>query len=150
MRNGTEWIPILVADDSQDDRHLLQRAFQAAGVRNALGEVKDGQELLESLESSLAPGGAGLPGLVLLDMKMPRLDGKEALKRLRADPRFSALPVVLLTTSQYKEDVMDGYRLGANSVISKPFSYDDFIELASMLKKYWLDHVELPILFTRH
>jgi two-component system response regulator len=150
MRNGTEWIPILVADDSQDDRHLLQRAFQAAGVRNALGEVKDGQELLESLETALAPGGAGLPGLVLLDMKMPRLDGKEALMRLRSDPRFNALPVILLTTSQYKEDVMDGYRLGANSVISKPFSYDDFIELASMLKKYWLDHVELPILFTRH
>lgn len=149
MRSDTDWIPLLVADDSQDDRHLLQRAFQAANVKNPVQEVRDGLELLESLEASLAPGGAGLPGLVLLDMKMPRLDGKEALKRLRADPRFQTLPVILLTTSQYKEDVLDGYQLGANSVISKPFSYDDFVELAGMLKKYWLDHVELPILFNR-
>lgn len=149
MRAGTDWIPVMVADDSQDDRHLLQRAFQAAGVKNPIHEVQDGQELLEALERAVAPGGAGLPGLLLLDMKMPRVDGKEALKRLRADARFKALPVILLTTSQYREDVMEGYQLGANSVISKPFSYDDFVELAGMLKRYWMDHVELPILFSR-
>lgn len=149
MQSGSDWIPIMVADDSEDDRHLLEKAFRAAGVSNPLIEIKDGQALLEALEAAVAPGGAGLPGLLLLDMKMPRVDGKEALRRLRADPRFAVLPVVLLTTSQYKDDVLDGYRLGANSVIAKPFGYDDFVGLARMLKGYWLDHVELPAKFGR-
>ena len=147
MKENRDWIAILAADDSREDRHLLDRAFQAAGLRNRLDFVRDGQELIEQLERSAEGGPAALPGIIILDVKMPRLDGMEALQWIRADPRFALLPVILLTTSHYRQDILDGYRLGANSVITKPFSYDDFVELATMLKRYWLEHVELPAQF---
>jgi CheY-like chemotaxis protein len=149
LRKEREWIPILVADDSKDDRNLIERAFKTAGVSNPRHYVKDGEELLAHLGHALQNGGEGLPGMLVLDMQMPLLDGKEALRRIRADARMALLPVILLTTSEYPQDILDGYRLGANSVITKPFSYDEFVELASMLKRYWFDHVELPIQFKR-
>lgn len=144
MPRSRQNISILAADDSKDDRHLLQRAFQAAGLTNRLDFVMDGQELLERLETCVAPGGEGLPGLLLLDLRMPRMDGNEALQKIRADPRWSVLPVILLTTSDYREDVLEGYRLGANSVITKPFGFEQFVDLATMVKRYWLEHVVLP------
>lgn len=135
---------IVVADDSKDDQVLLQRAFAAAGVPNPLLFVRDGRELITQLEACVAPGGGGLPGIVLMDLKMPRMDGKEALISIRSDPRFALLPVLLLSTTQYRDDVLECYRAGANSVITKPFSYEEFVALAGILHAYWMGHVELP------
>lgn len=144
FRKPKDQLAILVADDSKDDQLLLKRAFAAAGVPNPLLFVQDGQELLDQLAKG------PLPGLVLVDLKMPRMDGREALLRIRSDPRFSPLPVVLLSTSQFRDDVLECYRAGANSVVTKPFSYEEFVALAGVLHAYWIGHVELPGMFGAH
>jgi CheY-like chemotaxis protein len=149
MNQNTNWISILIADDSMDDCKLLQRAFQEAGVINHLDFVRDGQELLDFLRQKPAAGEAPkLPGLILLDLNMPRLDGREALKAIRSDPDLSVIPIVILSTSSAREDVLGSYRLGANSVMVKPMTYAEFVDLVAMVKRYWLDHVQLPVRFS--
>jgi two-component system response regulator len=147
MTQGKDWIPVLVADDNTDDCRLLKRAFQEAGISNRLDFVRDGQSLLDTLAAAASP--RLLPGLILLDLNMPLLSGKEALKSIRADERFKHIPVLVLSTSGHEQDVMESYALGANSVIVKPMSYQEFVDLVLMLKKYWLEKVELPLQFAR-
>ena len=142
MAENTDWISILIADDSKDDCHLLRRAFQEAKTPNRLDFVHDGQQLLDFLAAAQS-----LPGIILLDLNMPRLDGKEALKAIRADARLSLLPVLILSTSNYKDDVLACYRMGANAVMAKPLGYDEFVDLVFMVKRYWLEHVQLPARF---
>ena len=144
----TRQMPILVAEDDADDRSLLQRALQAAKVPNPISYVKDGQELLDFL-GSCAPEGEGRathssPALILLDLNMPRMNGKEALKLMRQDKRFERIPVLVLTTSRSREDILQSYSLGANSFMTKPLSYGEFVGMAELIRLYWLEKVELP------
>lgn len=148
MQDRNSSVPILVADDSEDDCRLLQRAFRDAKIGNPLVFVHDGQAALEALHGAAeAPGGLP-PGLLLLDLKMPRLDGHQTLQSIRADPRLALLPVLVMSTSDYSEDVLACYRLGANAVMVKPFAYEEFLDLTNMLKRFWLDHALLPINYT--
>jgi CheY-like chemotaxis protein len=141
---GGEAFFVMIADDSEDDCRLLKRAFQDCGLPQRLEFAKDGQELLDSLR---AKKGASLPGLLLLDLSMPRVDGKEALKAIRGDKALSLLPVVVLSTSNYREDVMQCYMLGANSVITKPPGYREFVDMIQSVMNYWTRHVLIPAHF---
>ncbi|HEY3205029.1 MAG TPA: response regulator [Thermoanaerobaculia bacterium] len=127
---------ILLVEDNPDDVALTLRAFRKNNIANEVVVAKDGVEALEHL---LAEKGAQeMPSLVLLDLKLPRLDGLEVLRRLRADPRTKLLPVVILTSSKEEQDLVNGYALGANSYIRKPVDFNQFIEAVRQLGLYWL------------
>jgi two-component system response regulator len=138
---------ILVAEDDPDDREMLCEAFAHTAAAVELRFVDDGLGLLHHLaqptDSGAAPG-LTLPGLILLDLNMPGLDGREALKRLRADARWRRIPVVVFTTSASQDDVDQVYALGGNSYITKPARMDDLVQLVHTLERYWLDTVQLP------
>ncbi|MDX1726512.1 response regulator [uncultured Pseudoalteromonas sp.] len=143
-------ITILMADDDEDDRLLTQEALAESRVLNELHFVEDGVELLEYLErtgkfedKTLSPR----PGLILLDLNMPRMDGREALQAIKANPNLKGIPVVILTTSKQEEDMVKGYDLGAASYITKPVTFDGLVELMKTLGKYWVEFVELPSTF---
>jgi CheY-like chemotaxis protein len=146
----SDGIPILVADDSAEDCHLLKRAFVEAQIPNRLDFVHSGRELLDRLRAGLGQESLlSFPGIILLDLKMPGMDGREALQAIRQDPEFRLIPVLMLTTSSFKEEILDCYRLGANSVLAKPLGFGDFVGLATILKRYWLENVQLPLKFSR-
>lgn len=138
---------ILMADDDGDDRLLAQDAMHESRVLNELHFVEDGVQLLSYLRGdgefsnrTLYP----MPGLILLDLNMPKKDGREALGEIKADPRLRRIPVVILTTSKAEEDMVKGYDLGAASYITKPVTFDALVELMRSLGKYWVEFVELP------
>lgn len=138
---------ILMADDDADDRLLAQDAMYESRVLNELHFVEDGVQLLSYLrgddvfsDRSLYP----MPGLILLDLNMPKMDGREALAEIKADPRLRRIPVVILTTSKAEADMVKGYDLGAASYITKPVTFDALVELMRTLGKYWVEFVELP------
>lgn len=138
---------ILMADDDADDRLLAQEAMHESRVLNELHFVEDGVQLLSYLRGDddfsdrvLYP----MPGLILLDLNMPKMDGREALAEIKADPRLRRIPVVILTTSKAEEDMVKGYDLGAASYITKPVTFDALVELMRTLGKYWVEFVELP------
>lgn len=137
---------ILVAEDDPDDREMLCEAFAHTPAAVELRFVDDGLSLLHQLAQR--PDGpsteAALPSLILLDLNMPGLDGREALRRLRADPRWRRIPVVVFTTSASQDDVDQVYALGGNSYITKPARMDDLVQLVRTLEHYWLDTVQLP------
>lgn len=132
---------ILLVDDNQDDVELTMRAFKKNNIRNPMVVARDGAEALDYLF------GAGryarrdtrdLPQVVLLDIKMPRMDGLQVLERIRLDDRTRLLPVVILTSSKEEQDMLKGYRLGCNSYVRKPVSFDEFLDSARQLGLYWL------------
>ncbi len=141
-------ITILICDDDEDDRMLTQQALQEAHIANDLKFVEDGEELLDYLhqrgkyggESGLAPR----PGLILLDLNMPKMDGRSALALIKADADLKEIPVVVLSTSSLDEDVVRSYKLGVNSFITKPVTFTGLVEAMHVLGKYWLEIVELP------
>jgi CheY-like chemotaxis protein len=140
-------ITILMADDDQDDCLLVSKAFQASRLCNDLRFVKDGEELMDYLyqrgayaDKALAPR----PGLILLDLNMPKKDGREALREIKSDPDLRAIPVVVLTTSKEEEDVLRSYDLGANSYVSKPVTFQGLVDVVKSLGNYWFEIVELP------
>ena len=138
-------IKILLAEDDPDDRLLLQEALQEGRLANELTCVEDGEELLDYLhQRGKWAGGAPRPGLILLDLNMPKLDGREALRAIKADPSLRHIPVVVLTTSKAEEDVLRSYDLGANSFITKPVTFQSMVDLMRVLGRYWLEIVELP------
>ena len=140
-------ITILMADDDEDDRILTQDALEESRVRNTLYCVEDGVELLEYLRREgqySDPTTSPRPGLILLDLNMPRKDGREALKEIKADAELRNIPVVILTTSGQEEDKIKGYNLGAASFITKPVNFEGLVELMKALGKYWIEFVELP------
>lgn len=139
-------ITILMADDDADDRELAREALAESRVLNELHSVNDGAELLEFLrhEGRYADEDAPRPDLILLDLNMPKLDGREALGALKNDPKFRSIPVVILTTSRAEEDVVRSYDLGANSFISKPVTFAGLVDVMRELGKYWVVIVELP------
>lgn len=143
----TRSITILMADDDEDDRLLTQDAMKESRVLNQLYFVEDGVELLQYLrregqyaDEILYPK----PGLILLDLNMPRMDGREALQNIKADPELKGIPVVILTTSKQEEDMVKGYGLGAASYITKPVDFEGLVELMRAIGKYWVEFVELP------
>lgn len=140
-------ITILVADDDEEDRALAREALTRARLANNLRFVKDGEELMQYLHrrgAYAAPGAAPRPGLVLLDIKMPKKDGFACLREIRADAALRQLPVVVLTTSSAEEDIYRSYDLGVNSFVSKPVTLQGLVDAMVALGRYWFEIVELP------
>lgn len=136
--------PILLVEDNPDDEALTLRAFNKNRIGNAVVVARDGVEALEYLHGAEGKPAGILPAVVLLDLKLPRIDGLEVLRRVRADPRTRLLPVVILTTSKERHDIEEGYSLGANSYIRKPVDFEKFIQAVGQLGLYWLVLNEPP------
>src|SRR4051812_48449788 len=140
-------IVILLVDDDADDRMLARDALAESRLANDLREVVDGEELLDYLKRQgkyADPAVSPRPGLILLDLNMPRKDGREALKEIKADPALRHIPVVVLTTSKAEEDIYRTYDLGVSSFITKPVTFDGLVSVMRVLGKYWFEIVELP------
>lgn len=140
-------ITILMADDDDDDRMLARKALRDSRLANDMRFVGDGDELLRYLRQQppYAPGGeAPRPGIILLDLNMPKKDGREALSEIKADPELRTIPVVVLTTSSAEEDIYRTYDLGVNSFITKPVTFEGLVEVMNTLSRYWFEIVELP------
>ena len=134
---------ILLVEDNPDDEVLTLRGLRHGNIINEIIVAHDGQEALDYLFGS---GGRPrlVPTVVLLDLKLPKVDGLEVLRRIRTDERTKALPVVILTSSMHDQDVVEGYKLGCNSYVRKPVDFDQFIEAARQLQLYWLVLNEIP------
>lgn len=148
MKGRRTTVTILMADDDEDDFMLAREALAESRLANDLYQVQDGEELMDYLyrrgkyaEQYYAPR----PGLILLDLNMPRKDGREALKEIKADPHLKQIPIVVLTTSKAEEDIYRSYELGANSFITKPVTFSALVEVMKTIGKYWFEIVELPL-----
>lgn len=133
---------ILLVEDNPDDVLLTRRAINKAGLQVTLSVVTHGEEALDYLERAGAPGASRttpLPGLILLDLKLPRLSGLEVLQWIRERHSLSAVPVVVLTSSTEEEDISRAYRLGANSYLQKPVAFDELVKLLGILNLYWFN-----------
>jgi len=141
-------ITILICDDDEDDRLLTQRALDGAHISNNVQFVADGEQLLDYLyqrgEYAGETGKAPRPGLILLDLNMPNMDGREALKVIKGDKTLHDIPIVVLSTSRLDQDIVRSYELGVNSFITKPVTFAGFVEAMNVLGRYWLEIVELP------
>ncbi len=139
-------IAILMADDDPEDRLLAKEAMADAQLADDLRFVEDGQELMDYLNHRgryLDIADSPRPGLILLDLNMPKKDGREALQEIKVDPRFRGIPVVVLTSSKAEEDIFRTYDLGANSFIVKPVSFPGLVEVMKALGRYWFEIVEI-------
>ncbi|MBI5014948.1 MAG: response regulator [Deltaproteobacteria bacterium] len=144
---GQKPVVILLADDDEDDRLMARDALEEARLANELRFVEDGEDLLDYLHHRgkyARSGSAPRPGLILLDLNMPRKDGREALREIKADPDLRRIPIVVLTTSKAEEDVQRTYDLGVNSFITKPVSFAALVEIMRTLGEYWFQIVQLP------
>lgn len=141
-------ITILLADDDADDRMLTREALKESRLVNDLRFVEDGEELLDYLSHRgkyADPQSAPRPGLILLDLNMPRKDGREALREIKADPALRSIPIVVLTTSKAEEDIYKTYDMGVNSFITKPVTFEGLVSVMKALGRYWFEIVELPL-----
>jgi CheY-like chemotaxis protein len=144
MNESANPIVILMADDDEDDRMMTRLAFDRHRLANEFHTVIDGEELLAFLKRRPPFENAPRPGLVLLDLNMPRMDGREALRAIKGDPEIRDIPVVVLTTSQEEEDVLRSYDLGASSFVTKPVGFDSLVKVVGTLGNYWFQVVTLP------
>ena len=137
---------ILLVEDNPDDEELTIRCLRKASIDNEIHVMRDGSEALDFLfgEGEYAGRGGALPGLVLLDLKLPKLNGIDVLNRMRQDPRTRLVPVVVLTSSSEEEDMLSSYRSGANSYVRKPVDYDDFVDAVTQLGVFWILHNQSP------
>lgn len=139
-------VPILLADDDADDRYLIKSAFEDCRLTNPLHFVEDGVELLDYLlrrgayQNSQQP----MPGLILLDLNMPRKDGREALREIKDHPQLRSIPIIILTTSKSEEEIVKTYIAGANCFITKPVNFDELMEVVSSIGKFWLETASIP------
>ncbi len=143
-------ILVLVADDDLEDRMLIEDAFKEGRLANTLEFVVDGEDLMDYLHRRNGysdPSTAPRPGLILLDLNMPRKDGREALKEIKSDPDLRQIPIVVMTTSKVEEDILRTYDLGVNSFITKPVTFEGLVDVVRMLGRYWFQIVELPHAF---
>jgi CheY-like chemotaxis protein len=143
MKSGDP-IVIVLADDDEDDRMMTRRAFERQRLANDFYTVNDGEELLAFLRRTGKHADAPRPGLILLDLNMPRMDGREALQEIKGDPQLRDIPVVVLTTSSEEEDILRSYGLGANSYITKPVGFESLVKIVGTLGEYWFQVVRLP------
>jgi CheY-like chemotaxis protein len=140
-------VTILMADDDADDRDFARSAMEEGRLANELRFVEDGEELLDYLHRRgryADPKDSPRPGLILLDLNMPRKDGREALREIKGDPALRHIPVVVLTTSKTEEDILRSYDLGANCFITKPVTFEGLVDVVRVLDKHWFQLVELP------
>ena len=147
MKQLGQPIIILMADDDADDRMLTKDALEESRVLNELRFVEDGEELMDYLTRRgkfSDPADSPRPGLILLDLNMPKKDGREALKEIKADPDLRRIPVVVMTTSKAEEDIFRSYDIGASSFITKPVTFGRLVDLMRALGEYWVEFVELP------
>ena len=136
-----------MAEDDPDDRLLAEEAWREARIDNPLEFVENGEDVLSFLRREGRFGdrvGDPMPALILLDLNMPRLDGRGVLKALKADAALRCIPVVVLTTSQTEEDILRTYNLGVSSFITKPMNFEELVRVLSAIGRYWLEIVELP------
>jgi CheY-like chemotaxis protein len=141
-------VTIIVADDDPDDRLLIRDAFEESRLANPLVFVEDGEELLELLNGKGKNAGTvskPLPGLILLDLNMPRMDGRTALSHIKSNPELRRIPIVVLTTSKAEEDILRSYDLGVNSFIAKPVTFQGLVDVVKSINRYWIEIVELPV-----
>jgi two-component system response regulator len=147
VTRNTVPITILVADDDADDRLMIEEAFEESRVANHVDFVVDGEQLLQYLRREgefhhLA--GRPYPGIILLDLNMPRKDGREALRDMKADPELCRIPIVVLTTSRAEEDILRTYGLGVSSFITKPVTFEALVDALRVICRYWIEIVSLP------
>ncbi|MEQ1877812.1 MAG: response regulator [Bdellovibrionia bacterium] len=140
-------IPILIADDDHEDREMIKDALRESRLLNELHFVNDGEQLMDYLHHRRKYEDKiqyPMPGLILLDLNMPKKDGREALKEIKCDPILKLIPVVVLTTSQAEEDVFRSYNLGVNSFVTKPVTFDSLVSTMKDIGRYWFEIVQLP------
>jgi CheY-like chemotaxis protein len=140
-------ITIVVADDDEEDRTLTSMALKRSRLNNEIYFCNDGVDLLDYLNHTgrwAAPVEAPRPGVILLDLNMPRMDGREALMKIKADPRLRTIPTVVLTSSRAEKDVVSSYDLGVNSFITKPVTFTQLVDVLQIWSQYWFEIVELP------
>lgn len=140
-------VTILIADDDPDDRMLALEALNEGQLSNNLYFVEDGEELVDYLKRRgqySDPASSPRPGLILVDLNMPRKDGREAIREIKEDAALRQIPVVVLTTSKAEEDIFRTYNVGVNSYITKPATFDGLVEVMQGLRRYWFEIVELP------
>ncbi len=146
MLKRNQPITILMAEDDPDDRLLTREAIQESQLGNNLQIVEDGEQLLDYLyrRNRYAEAPAPRPGVILLDLNMPRMDGREALAVLKSDPSLRRIPVVVMTTSKAEKDITRTYDLGVSSFIVKPNTFDGLVNVMQAINRYWFEIVELP------
>jgi CheY-like chemotaxis protein len=145
MKSGDNLFSILIAEDDEDDYNLITDAIKSSKNKCQVNWVRDGEELLDFLNSTDdLEVGKIRPDIILLDLNMPKKDGREALEEIKSHSKFKNIPVIVLTTSQAKMDIQKVYDLGANSFIQKPFKYADFSSMMENFFKYWINTVKLP------
>ncbi len=148
MRKQGKPVIFLMADDDPDDRLLIKEAFRESLISNSIYFVENGVELLDYLrhqDGFTDPGLSPTPDLILLDLNMPKKDGREALAEIKSDPHLRYIPVVVLTTSKAEEDIMRSYDIGAASYITKPVTFEGLVEAIKGLGQYWVQIVRLPV-----
>lgn len=140
-------VPILIADDDRDDCEMIHDALKESRLLNEVHFVHDGEQLLNFLHAQRhlsQTEKSKLPGLILLDLNMPKMDGREVLKELKKHPELHQIPIIVLTTSQAEEDIVRSYNLGANSFVTKPVEFKTLVQVMRDIGRYWFEIVELP------
>ena len=144
MTNDGNFVEILLVEDNPGDVRLMTEAFRDSNVANRVSVVEDGEAAMAFLRRAGAYADAPRPGLILLDLNLPRKDGREVLGELKADERLRRIPVVVLTTSQAEQDILQSYDLNANCYITKPVDFEQFVHVVRHIKEFWLALVRLP------
>ena len=139
-------IHILLAEDDPDDRLFTRRALTKSRLANSIDTVENGEELMRYLrhEGGYGENDAPRPGLILLDLNMPRMDGREALKEIKSDSNLRRIPVIVLTTSEAEQDILQSYDLGVNAFVTKPVTFDGLADAIEAIGEFWFQIVKLP------
>lgn len=144
MSMAADVVEVLLVEDSPSDARLTREAFREGKIRNRLHVVSDGAEALAYLHRDGKFSDAARPDLILLDLNLPKMDGRELLRRIKTDPGLQSIPVVILTTSEAEEDVAKAYEYHANCYIRKPVDLNRFLEIIGLVENFWLTIVKLP------
>jgi len=143
-KNSMSEQPILLVDDNPDDIMIAKRAFKKCAIRNKVYVTEDGEEAIQFLRKEGTYKDVPKSGLVILDLNMPKVDGFEVLKTIKGDSKLKSIPIIVLTSSSRSEDVERAYKLGCNSFVVKPASFEDFVEAVMEIKRYWLTLSKIP------